>query len=284
MKKDFFALDVETATSNRNSICDIGIVVVRDLEIKKKVRYLIKPPENKYDILNTQIHGIDSNRTKYSETFDVLWGKIEKAILSNLIVAHNAQFDIDCIHKSLEFYNMAIPNINYECTYQLTGYRLDIVTAAYKIECNHHNALSDAEACAKIYINLFKGIQPDYEIVSPNLFEKKSIFTSFENKTLSKQDLQPDFEHADKNSPFYMKKIVFTGDLDELERSEAAHIAKELGADVNTSISRKTNYVIIGSNPGPSKLMKIKEIQEKGFALKILNEAQYLAIIKEFHI
>lgn len=283
MRKDFFAVDVETATGNRNSICELGIVVVRDLEIKKKVRYLIKPPGNKYEVLNTQIHGLNSSHTKNSETFDILWGKIQKAMHSNLIIAHNASFDIDCIQKSLQFYNLPIPELNYECTYEITGHRLDIVAAAYRIEIDHHKALADAETCANIYIKLCKGIQPDYEIVDPKLFEKKSIFDTFEKKKITKEDLKPDFEQADKNSPFYMKKLVFTGDLNQLDRKEAAHIAKELGADVNTSISRKTDYVIVGNNPGPSKMSKISEIQDNGYPLIILNESQYMAYVKEFH-
>jgi len=98
----------------------------------------------------------------------------------------------------------------------------------------------------------------------------------FANKKVNKTDLKPDFEHANVNSYFYQKKVVFTGDLKSFTRQEAAHLLKELGADVNTSISRKTDFVIVGSNPGPSKMKKIEALE-----ILIISEEEFVGMISQ---
>jgi DNA ligase (NAD+) len=61
-----------------------------------------------------------------------------------------------------------------------------------------------------------------------------------------------------------------------MDRKQAAHIAKCNGADVNTSISKKTNLVIVGQNPGPTKMGKIMELN-----IPIISEDEFLAMIGE---
>jgi len=73
----------------------------------------------------------------------------------------------------------------------------------------------------------------------------------------------------------YRKKVVFTGDLRNFTRQEAAHLLKELGADVNTSISKNTDFVIIGNNPGPSKIEKIGIL-----GIPIISEDDFLKMLE----
>ncbi|MGE5271239.1 MAG: NAD-dependent DNA ligase LigA [Thiohalocapsa sp.] len=71
-------------------------------------------------------------------------------------------------------------------------------------------------------------------------------------------------------SPLAGKTIVFTGGLDSMSRSEAKARAEALGANVASSVSSKTDYVVIGADAGS----KAKRAAELG--LKILDEAQWL--------
>lgn len=70
------------------------------------------------------------------------------------------------------------------------------------------------------------------------------------------------------------QSIVFTGTLQQLTRSEAQQKARELGADVNESVSKQTDLVVIGENPG-SKADKARK-----FGVKILTEVQFLKLIE----
>lgn len=92
---------------------------------------------------------------------------------------------------------------------------------------------------------------------------------------LSGDVLKPDFEHAiNKENPFYMKKVVVSG-LCDSDKIEIAKELKELGADINGSVSSKTNFLIIGETPGPIKLNKMQANIEEGKEAKIITFEEY---------
>ena len=104
--------------------------------------------------------------------------------------------------------------------------------------------------------------------------EDKKKTSLFEHKRIDSDLLQP-IDDAPDN---YLngKIIVFTGDLQKLSRKEAAQKARSFGVDVNTSISGKTDFVVVGNNPGPSKVAKIKKLMEKGKKIKVLKEEEFI--------
>ena len=69
------------------------------------------------------------------------------------------------------------------------------------------------------------------------------------------------------------KTVVFTGTLEELTRDEAKDLARRAGATVSNSVSKNTDYVVAGINPG-SKAEKAKE-----FGVKILSEKEFKKLI-----
>ena len=69
------------------------------------------------------------------------------------------------------------------------------------------------------------------------------------------------------------KSIVFTGTLETMSRVDAQEKARQLGANVNDSVSKNTDIVVVGANPG-SKAAKAKQL-----GVKILNEKGYLELI-----
>lgn len=157
MNGNFTALDFETAQGKRSSICQIGIVVVKDYEIEQKVSILVQPPENKYSERNTEIHGITALHTESSLTFDKAYPQIREYIEGKHVVAHNMAFDLDCLKKTMEHYNMVLPDFQTYCTYKIFGSGLAKCCEIHGIELNHHEAVSDAEACAKLFVKHLKG-------------------------------------------------------------------------------------------------------------------------------
>jgi DNA ligase (NAD+) len=73
-------------------------------------------------------------------------------------------------------------------------------------------------------------------------------------------------------SPLAGKNIVFTGSLDAMSRSEAKARAEALGANVTSSVSAKTDYVVTGADPGS------KATKAAALGVKLLDEAEWLAL------
>ena len=67
---------------------------------------------------------------------------------------------------------------------------------------------------------------------------------------------------------------MITGTLENMKREEAKQRLLELGAKVSGSVSKKTDYVIAGSEPG-SKIDKARQLD-----VEILDEAGFLSLIK----
>ena len=80
------------------------------------------------------------------------------------------------------------------------------------------------------------------------------------------------------NSPYKDKIVVLTGTLNTMSRDEAKQKLNNLGAKVSSSVSKNTDYVIVGDQPG-SKAKKAKELN-----IPIINENEWIEIIKKIDV
>lgn len=181
-KNNFVAIDYETATSFRHSICQVAIVTVIDGKIVNKFQSFVKPHNNEYNGRNIAIHGIHPYHTKNSPTYDLIFKnhilpEIEKVRNLNeftdpYMVAHNAGFDRSVFNKALEFYKLNEIGIiehgsatRWQCTHQLyrnKGFestKLNILCNHFNIPLIHHNALSDTLACTYLYLKHLKELE-----------------------------------------------------------------------------------------------------------------------------
>jgi DNA ligase (NAD+) len=80
-------------------------------------------------------------------------------------------------------------------------------------------------------------------------------------------------EGSAADSPFAAKTMVFTGTLEKMTRDEAEALAERLGAKVTKSVSKKTDFVVVGADAG-SKAAKAAEL-----GVKTLTEAEWLELV-----
>lgn len=79
---------------------------------------------------------------------------------------------------------------------------------------------------------------------------------------------------SQEDNPFFGKTLVFTGTMPTLGRAEAKTMAQDVGAKVSGSVSKKTDYVIAGSEAG-SKLEKAQQL-----GVTVIDEAEFLRLLK----
>ena len=161
---DFASIDFETANNDRSSVCSVGIVIVRGGEIVDSFYSLIQPEPNYYNYWCTRVHGLCRQDTDEAPVFPKVWAQIEPLIEGLPLVAHNKPFDESCLKAVFRVYQMDYPDYQFLCTCQAArrhfGRRLpnhQLHTVAEACGCpmtNHHHALADAEACAKIAMQL----------------------------------------------------------------------------------------------------------------------------------
>ena len=287
---NFVAIDFETATTK--AACQIGIAVVRQGLIVEEICHFIQPPANRYSKKTIEIHHITPDLTANAPTFAELWPQIRKYFHCQLIVCHNASFDFGILDKEFERYNLqSFKPLDVVCTYELTRMSLEKACAFYGIALdNHHNALSDAKACAQLFIEYLVSdkelydeeydAEEEYEIVKEYPIKGETItFHEAIKSDLLKQDLS----NANPNNPFYDKKVVITG-IFQYDRNYIAEILKKNGADINTSISRKTNMVLVGDEPGPKKIEKIQELLLEGYDIKLITADELETLIETHQI
>lgn len=151
--KNFTAIDFETASGYRNSICQVGLVRIENGIITQEVNLLVQPPNNYYWNRFTEIHGIASKNTLNSPTFEQIWDQIAPFIENQNVVAHNGfGFDFPVLNATLNYYNLSTPDYKKFCTYKIYKSNLADLCKKHIIPLNHHDALSDARACAELYL------------------------------------------------------------------------------------------------------------------------------------
>jgi len=152
MSNTFTAIDFETAQGKRWSICQVGLVRVEDGRVVNKLNLLVCPPGNVYFSVNSQIHGINARHTFNSPKFAGIWPLLQPYIENETVVAHNGAFDFNCLSQTLTYYQIKHPAFQQQCTYKIFGKGLSACCSEHRISLNHHDALSDAMACAQLYL------------------------------------------------------------------------------------------------------------------------------------
>jgi len=155
----YIAFDVETPNRFNNRMSAIGITIIEDGMITRKLYSLINP-ETSFDSFNTQLTGISEEMVQDKPIFPKIWNKIEPIMSSGILVAHNAQFDMSVLKCCLRDYNIAwTTSVPYLCTVQIgrrvlpkMSHRLNSMCDYYGIELDHHHAGSDSLACAEILL------------------------------------------------------------------------------------------------------------------------------------
>ncbi len=296
---NFTAIDFETANEKRHSLCAIGVARVRNGVITENWKQYVRPAELRFANINRSVHGIPDGVLIASPDLVELWEEMLPRIEDHIVIAHNAVFDLNVFKQTLDHHGFKYPVDRSLCTLKLSQlaypdlprHGLADVCAHLSLEFRHHDCAEDARVCAEIALRALRLVAldtlnldgpditgPVFSISAAN--RSKAYSASFAGKRIDHELLTPNLESADPQHPFYGKRIVFTGDLTSMPRNTAATRVSALGADINKTISPRTQLVIMGQKAGPAKLKKIEELITDGVEIIVIEEPQFMEILE----
>ena len=311
IKENFVAIDLETATSDRSSICQIGITEVVDGKPLEPRSWLVKPEGNHYDPMNIWIHGITPEDTQNSPSFPEVWKEVQPYLQNKIVVAHNTSFDMYALRDAFNKYGVEYPTFDYYCSLRIAkyivkgcySYSLDIVAYHLGIEFGvHHRANSDSLGCALVLLKCLEidgskidELEEKYGFhrgsFSPNTFiahlQNKKHYCNqwgqYNYKSII-QNLENHPELNDEGNYFYGKSICFTGTTKFANRKVMLQMVKNIGGIPTDSVTKETNvlvvgqqdYRVVGADGMSNKQKKALSLLEKGQDIEILSESEFL--------
>ncbi len=156
MNDTYVVFDVETPNSRNDRMSAIGLVVVENGEETAHFYSLVNP-ETSFDAFNVSLTGITPRMVRNQPNFPVLWELLRPLMERGILCAHNAPFDLSVLAHCLNDYGIEWKSQwEYVCTCQMgrrllpqaPNHRLNTLAELLDLPLQHHNALSDARACA----------------------------------------------------------------------------------------------------------------------------------------
>jgi DNA polymerase-3 subunit epsilon len=154
----FAALDFETADYGRDSACAVAVVVAEQGTIVNQLYALIRPPRREF--VFSYLHGIKWEDVAREPSFGELWPRLADMLQGvEFVAAHNASFDRGVLNACCAAHGAPPLTVPYLCTMKLSRRhwnlhptKLSDVCRHFSIPLHHHEALSDAMACAHIVL------------------------------------------------------------------------------------------------------------------------------------
>lgn len=172
--RDFVAIDVEYVGREQH-ICQIGMAVVRNLQITDRLSWLVQPPGNHYDESTMRTHHLTPADTADAPIFPELWPQIEPYLSQWHLWAHNAaSTEEPVLQKNISLYGLTQGILQINDSRDLyrrpdcpanSGNGLEQCCMSLGIPFDHeqhHDALYDAIKCAELVIAHIEGRQPDW--------------------------------------------------------------------------------------------------------------------------
>ena len=275
---DYCVLDTETTglSSFYDEIIEIAILKVRGGKIVDTYSQLIKPSRNINSFI-TELTGISNEMVAGMPGIKCVEKDILKFIGDDILLGHNTSFDINFINKA---FNDSLKN-HYMDTMQfcrklypsLKHHRLSDMAEILHLTNNEHRALSDCITTQELYESLKDTMKKKNLQINDLWSVKKQCIKDIHS-------IMPNCENIDEDGFFYGKHVVFTGKLEKMVRKEAMQLVVNHGGVLDNSVTKTTNYLILGNTDYNASLRGEKSSKQKK-AEKLKLEGQDIDIIDE---
>lgn len=311
LPSDYVVVDTETTGLDFDDCSLIEISAIRYVDNAETARFssLVKPPlttfyrcgsdgsisavEYYVDSFISELTGITNEMLEDAPGPEEVLPAFLDFIGGAVLVGHNVSFDINFLYdaavrvcgKPLTNDHIDTIRIARKVYPGMEHYRLaDVAEACGVHQDSAHRALADCETTAACYqamreAALAAGSEEDFRA----RFKKQRVQNYADYIAgLDLSGLEPDEDHV-----LYGKTIVFTGTLDRMPRKEAIALVAKIGAVPSDTLTKKTNYLVVGNGEfaqsvkdGKSaKMKKAESYALKGCDIHVVSENTFWSIL-----
>lgn len=291
--KNFIVVDIETTGLDPqfDEIIEIGALKIENGNVVDSFNTLVKPAYEIDDYI-IELTGITNDMLENAPTIKEVIGDFYKFVGHNIILGHNVNFDINFIYDELIRFDSTELNNDFIDTMRISRYllkslkhhRLIDLANNYNISVSgNHRLLKDCEITLDVYNSMLKEIIEKYESAEKFINSFKRIRSNLDIKEIKTDNIEFDISH-----PLYNQCCVFTGTLAKMSRREAMQNVVDLGGFCSNSITKETNYLILGNNDynplvkdGKSNKQKKAELLKlNGYDIEIISENIFYEMIE----
>jgi len=277
---EYIAIDIEYSDS---TIIEVAAIHTRNGEIIEEFRSLIRPYQNEFGGLNPfalRVSGISRKMLeKAPPAEDVMPHFIALISSGKPILGHNVKGDISRILSkcpvpkrlhyidTLDLISLMLPGI--------PNRKLATLATVLNIEgYMMHRAMEDAQLVRNCYEDLRK--RSGGKVI--DISQYVEICGTLPKRKLS--ELKPkDSSTICKDHPLHNSFCVVTGEFGILSRGEAQQAIVCHGGHVRQSVSSKTTHLIVGCDPGCTKLLDVKRRRDRGQHIEIVDEDMFIEML-----
>ena len=254
----YCVIDIETTglSPDFDSIIEVSAVKYRNGQETDHFTSLIKP-EDTYDDGSyidefiEELTGITNEMLSTAPNPVIVLRQLKDFLDDNILIGHNVNFDINFLYDNFTRYLSEPFTNDFVDTMRISRmlhpeerhHRLKDLSERYNIDySNAHRALADCyltQACLE-HLNA--------EILQTYGDFQHFIDSHKRNSALKAADITTSNEEFDIAHPLYGKVCVFTGTLEKMPRKEAMQLVADVGGINADSVTKKTNFLILGNN------------------------------------
>lgn len=251
---DYVVIDIETTGLDPKFDEIIELSAIRYVNNVKESQFssLIKPKEPISNFIS-DLTGITNDMVSDADSIETVLPRYLSFIGDSSLVGHNIHFDINFIYDcSMDILNKPFSNdfsdilrLSRRLMPNSKNHKLSTLAKELCIDTNGmHRALMDCEIANSIYQHC--------KDVAVSLYGSVDSFVDHVKDTSSGaikvKDITTSNTHFDESNPIYGKVFVFTGVLEKMVRRDAMQIVVDYGGINGNSVTKETNYLVLGNN------------------------------------
>lgn len=304
---EFTVIDIETTglSPEYDQIIELSALKISNAEIIDSFSSLVKPTPNDegsyVDDFITDLTGITNEMLSAAPDTIPTLQKYLSFFKDDILVGHNVNFDINFLYDYSEMLFSKPLSNNFVDTMRISrrlhpewdNHKLETLSDAYNIDyAGAHRSLFDCHITLKCYDALRNDALMKYgTLQSFTASCKKSYKKSYKKyyNNVRSADITATIENIDTENPLYGNVFVFTGVLEKMSRRKAMQIVVDHGGINADSVTRKTNFLVLGNNDycpsikdGKSaKQKKAESYKLKGRDIEIIPENVFYDMLEE---